>query len=178
MVEYGHLHVVPGLGSFKSRLGLDRLETEDRTRGVEVARLVDETRHSYGRFLDTWPVSEDPFTYEMRVHLFARNRNFDKARRREFTGSMARYQLTVSWYENRLLETVFPTTLAHSSYVWKKDPRTRAEAAHDPDHRFSSAAGSHLITIASERAIRAVMLVLVVLGLVADAAIGRYHRAR
>lgn len=173
MAEYGHRFVVSEIGVFASRLTLERLEHEDATRAAEVAALIDENRHSYPRFLDTWPVYLDPFTYEARVHLFARDRNLAKAREQDFTGGAAAHQLTVAWHENRLLEVCFPNTLEASSYRWKPELRQRVEAASDPGSRFRSAAGSHLITIASERKIRAVLLLLVGVLILADHRMGR-----
>jgi len=161
MAEYGRRHIVPGIGIFNSRLSLEALRREDDTRSVEVAGLVDENRHSYGHFLDTWPVDRDPFTYEARVHLFARDRNLAKARAKKFRGATALEQLTVAWHENRLMETFFGRTLEESSYRWKPALRQQVDDAHDADSRFRSAAGSHLITIASEGTIRTVLILLV-----------------
>jgi hypothetical protein len=176
MAEYGHLHVIPEIGSFKSRLELTAISDEDRKRAAEVAAALDASRHSYGEFLNTWPVAEDPFTYEVRVHLFARDRNLGRAREQGFEDARAREQLTVSRFENLLVEEIFPSTLEHSSYGWKPGLRRRVEAAHDPAFDFESAAGSHLITIASEGAIRILLLALAMLFLVADRSLKRYHR--
>jgi hypothetical protein len=176
MAEYGHRHELPGIGRFKSRLDLATLEREDLERAPEVAVVLDDTRHSYGEFLDTWPVADDPFTYEVRVHLFARNRNLGKARQNRFDGAAAREHLTIAWFENKLLEEVVPHTFARSAYVWGPRQRQRVEGAHDPDFEFESAAGSHLITIASESGLRTLLLSLVALIVVADLGLGRYHR--
>lgn len=176
MAEYGHRYSLPDLGVFKSRLDLESIEAEDRSRAVEVASVIDDHRQRYGEFLDTWPVAVDPFTYELRVHLFARDRNFAKARELGFSGASAREDLAIAWAENRLVEALYPTTLAHSSYVWKDRARRTADEQRDPDHEFTSAAASHLITFASEGALRALLLSLVVALVVADLVLGRYHR--
>jgi hypothetical protein len=168
MAEYGHLHRIPGLGSFKSRLGLSELADQDRQRAAEVARLVDDARHRYGVFLRTWPVTEDPFTYEMRVHLFARNRNLAKARERGLDGPVAIEQLTTSWNENRLVESFFGRSLAQSSYVWPVELRQRLESRRDPDMVFRSAAASHLICFASESTLRLILLTMVAVCIAAD----------
>jgi len=173
MAEYGHLHAAPDLGTFASRLTLDELLHEDEGRATEVAGLIDANRHRYGVFLDTWPVSKDPFTYEARVHIYARNRNLAKARDQKFTGAMALEQLSVAWHENFLMEEIFGNTLDQSSYRWGPRLRQRIESAHERDLSFRSAAGSHLITIASERTIRFILLVLVAAMIVADLRLGR-----
>ena len=173
MAEYGHRLVEPGLGVFTSRLSLEELRTEDRTRATEVGPILDANRHSYGRFLDTWPVSEDPFTYEARVHLFARDRNLAKARGQGFAG--ASEQITTAWYENRLVETFFTNTLDESSYQWNSQLREQIARSHAPNTDFHSAAGSHLITFASERALRIVLLLLVAVMIILDLRVGRYQ---
>jgi hypothetical protein len=178
MAEYGHLHTVPGLGSFKSRLSLAELELEDRIRGVEVAPVLDATRHRYADFLDTWPVSHDPFTYEARVHLFARDRNLGKARNEDRTPEEVREHTTTAWFENRLMEELFPTTLERSSYRWRAALRGRVEEGSDLDVDFHSAVASNLITFASETRIRLVLLSLVGLLVAADLLIGHSHRVR
>lgn len=178
MAEYGHLHSIPGLGSFKSRLDLAEIDREDRERAEEVAALVDDARTRYGLFLKTWPVSADPFTYEMRVHLFARDRNVGKARERGFEGSLADESMTIAWFENRILEEHFGATLGHSSYQWRDRLRKRVEEAADTTRDFQSAAGSHLITIASEGVIRTILLILIGALIVADLGLGWYGGRR
>jgi len=173
MAEYGHRLVEPGLGVFTSRLSLEELRTEDRTRATEVGLILDANRRSYGRFLDTWPFSEDPFTYEARVHLFARDRNLAKAREQGFADAKA--QITTAWYENRLVETFFGNTLDESSYQWNQQLKERIARSHAPTSDFQSAAGSHLITFASERALRIVLLLLAAVMIIVDLRIGRFQ---
>ncbi len=172
MAEYGHRHVVPGLGVFTSRLTREELRAEDSTRAPEVGPILDAYRHSYRRFLDTWPVGEDPFTYEARVHLFARDRNLAKARQ---PGFAAAGQLTTAWYENRLLEAFFGNTLDESSFKWGPQPREQIAGSHAPNPGFRSAAGAHLITIASERVIRIVLVLMVAVIIIVDLRIGRHQ---
>jgi hypothetical protein len=176
MVEFGHLHRLPGVGSFKSRLELSELAAQDRSRCAEAAALADETRHSYRHFLDTWPVAEDPFIYEFRVHLFARDRNLGKARKRGFEGSLAQQQVDTSWNENRLLQEVFGHSLDQSSYPWSPRLRKRVDSLRDPDAEFRSDVGAHLVTFASGQTIRGLLLVSVAVLLLADLAIGRFLR--
>jgi VanZ like family len=173
MAEYGHRYAVPNLGIFTSRLTLEELGEQDSTRATEVGPMLDANRHTYGRFLDTWPIGEDPFTYEVRVHLFARDRNLAKAGEQGFTGALAAEQITIAWCENRLVETLFGNTLDQSSYPWSPELRERLDASHDPDPGFRSAAGSHLITFASERFLRVVLLLLAAVMIMLDLWIGR-----
>ncbi len=171
MAEYGLRHAVPGLGVFNSRLTLEELLTQDSTRAVEVGPILDANRHSYGRFLDTWSVSEDPFTYEARVHLFARDRNLAKAREQDFAD--ASEQITTAWYENRLVEAFFGSTLEKSSFRWDPKLRERIADSHVPNPDFHSAAGSHLITFASEKSLLTALLLLAAVMIMVDLRMGR-----
>ena len=173
MAEYGHRYTGPDIGVFTSRLTLEELRTQDSTRATEVGPILDDYRQLYGRFLDSWPVGEDPFTYEARVHLFARDRNFAKARDQDFAAALASEQITIAWYENRLVETFFGNTLDESSYKWNPQLRERIARSHAPTSDFQSAAGSHLITFASERALRIVLLLLVAVMIIVDLRVGR-----
>ena len=175
MAEYGHRYSVPDIGVFTSRCTLEELRTQDSTRATETGPILDDYRQLYGRFLDTWPVGEDPFTYEARVHLFARDRNFAKAREQDFADALASEQITIAWYENRLVETFFGNTLDESSYQWNPQLRERIARSHAPTSDFQSAAGSHLITFASERALRIVLLFLVAVMIIVDLRLGRFQ---
>jgi hypothetical protein len=175
MAEYGHRHEAPGIGVFKSRLTIAELARTDQNRSKEVAEIVDEYRNNYGRFLDIWPFFDDPFPYEMRVHLFSRNRNVGRAREAGFESRRARPYMTIAWRENRLLEEYFGTSLSDSSYSWPDRLRRRIEAGHDTASDFESAAGSHLITFASEGGIRTALLIVIALLVVADRALAGYH---
>jgi VanZ family protein len=173
MAEYGHRHRAPGLGAFASRLSLAEIEEQDRTRAAEVAAVLVATRHDYGRFLDTWPVADDPFAYEARVHLFSRDRNLAKAREAGFQGGAAREFLSVAWFENQLLEQYFGRTLAASPFRWGTRQAARADAGREAGRRLTSAVGSHLITFASEARLRAGLLAALALLVLADLALGR-----
>ncbi len=173
MAEYGYRHRAPGLGVFTSRLTVAELRIQDTSRAAEVGPILDANRQSYGRFLDTWPVGEDPFTYEARVHLFARDRNFAKAREQGFVGSSAAEQLSTAWYENRLVEMFFGDTLRQSSYRWDPQLRETIAGAHRANPDFHSAVGSHLITFASEGSLLGALLLLAAVMIVVDLRMGR-----
>jgi hypothetical protein len=171
MAEYGFRHAVPGLGVFNSRLTIEELLTQDSTRAAEVGPILDANRRSYERFLETWSVSEDPFTYEARVHLFARDRNLAKARKQVFAD--ASEQTTTAWYENRLVESYFGSTLEKSSFRWDPKLRERIADSHVPNPDFHSAAGSHLITFASEKSLLTALLLLAAVMIMLDLRMGR-----
>jgi hypothetical protein len=158
--EYGYRHVVDERTAFRSRLSADELTRSDEERAFEVAAKLDAGRGRGGlSSISTSPV-DDPFTYEIRVHLFARNRNLNRARGHDPASSDHRRFMTTAWRQNLILESFFGNTLEHSSFAWKPRLRGRVEAAQNPQDVFVSRAGEHLITGLSEARLRALMVVL------------------
>jgi hypothetical protein len=158
--EYGYRHVVDERTAFRSRLSADELTRSDEERAFEVAAKLDAGRGRGGlSSISTSPVG-DPFTYEIRVHLFARNRNLNRARGHEPGSSDHRRFMTTAWRQNLVLESFFGNTLDHSSFRWKPRLRGLVEDAQNPEDVFVSRAGEHLITGLSEARLRALMVVL------------------
>ena len=109
--------------------------------------------------IDISPIGE-PFSYEIRVHLFARNRNLNRAGEYEPGSPEYRRRMTTAWRENLILESFFGKTLERSSYRWDPSRTSDVGAAQDPEAFFVSRAGAHLITRISEGHLRALLLVL------------------
>lgn len=154
MAEYGHLYREPEIGVFRSRFDPAELDRLDRERGAEVGALLDRyPDHLYGEFLGRHTPVTDPFAHEARVHLWSRDRNLDQA-----LASSDPVAGTAAWRENRILETSFGRTLAHSRGVWDEARRGAAAALHDPGLPFESRVAEHLITALSEGQVRALLL--------------------
>jgi hypothetical protein len=158
--EYGHRHAVDDLTFFRSRLSVDELARSDRDRASEVAAELDASR-GIGALskISVSPV-DDPFGYEIRVHLFSRNRNLNRARGHEPGSSDYSRFMTTAWRQNLILESFYGDTLERSSFRWRPQPRLRVEAAQDPEVFFVSRAAAHLITWVSEDRLRVLMLLL------------------
>ncbi len=158
--EYGHRHALDAYTAFSSRLTNAELARADAERAAEVAAMADASRGAYGEFLETVSPADDPFAYEMRVHLFARDRNLAEARRGQGSAEAYRQLMTTAFRENLILEGVFGKSLAHSSFTWNPQLRARVATEQDASARFFSQVGAHLITAISEGALRALMLAL------------------
>ena len=158
--EYGFLHVVDERTLFRSRLSSDELPRSDRKRAPDVARDLEASRGSGGIARSVISPIHDALSYEFRIHLFARNRNMQKAHAREPGSPNRRRHMTTAWRENLILETFFSNTLEHSTSRWGPRPRIEAEAAQDPDEFFVSLVGAHLITAVSEGQLRTLLLAL------------------
>jgi len=166
--EYGHLHRLDELTSFRSRLSLDDLAHEDGSRAVEVAAMLDASRHKYADFLRHMSPAVDPFTYEARVHLFARDRSAAQARKLTPGTPAHRESMTVAFRENLILERVFGAALARSSYPWAPHRRLAIESAQDENSVVVSKVGAHVITAVSESTLRTVMVAILVALVICD----------
>ena len=75
MSETGYRHVDSESGAFYSRFTKEGLRGVDKKRNQQYARVLDENRDKkYGEFLKTYNPVTSPFLYEMRIHLFRRDR--------------------------------------------------------------------------------------------------------
>jgi len=158
--EYGYRHSVDDRTLFRSRLTLAELMRSDRDRALDLALDLDASRGRGGFTRSGISPTSDPFGYEIRIHLFARNRNLHKALAREPGSSGHRRHMTTAWRENLILENFFGSTLEQSAFRWGPLRRKETEAAQDPDVFFVSRAGAHLITRVSEGQLRTLMLAL------------------
>jgi len=158
--EYGYRHSVDDQTHFRSRLSSDELTRSGRDRAADLALELDAARGPGGLTRSDISPATDPFGYEIRVHLFARNRNLNRALAREPGSSGHRRHITAAWRENLILEKFFGATLEQSSFRWGPRRRREAEAAQDPDELFVSRAGAHLVTRVSEGQLRILMLAL------------------
>ena len=75
MAEYGFMHVVPGLGSFRSRFSLADLRNYDEEVGSRIGPQLDQLRADGGyiQFLREHRSRLDPVAHEAAVHLARRN---------------------------------------------------------------------------------------------------------
>jgi hypothetical protein len=170
--EYGHLHRLDELTSFRSRLSLDDLAREDGSRAAEVAAILDASRRNYADFLRHTSPAVDPFTYEARVHLFARDRNAAQARKLTPGSPAYRESMTTAFRENLILERVFGAALARSSYPWPPHRRLAIESAQDENSVFVSKVGAHVITAVSEAEMMSLMAGILVALVICDLLLG------
>jgi len=172
MSEYGHLHRLDKLTSFRSRLSLGALARADRSRAGEVAAALDASRRNYGDFLRRTSPGVDPFTYEARVHLFARDSSAAQARKLTPGSPAFRELMTTAFRENLILEQIFGATLASSSYPWPPPHRAEIEGAQNQTSVFVSKVGAHVITAVSEGQIRALLVGVLIALVICDLALG------
>jgi len=177
MAEYGYLHRLPGVGTFKSRLTMEELAEQDRRRAAEAAAIIDRYPDvAYRRFQWDHQGFADPLTYEARVHVFSRDNKMRLARRAASDADERKLRSPIAYRENQILERVFTYTVGHSLHGLPPKPRRELEELHDPDRPFVSRVGTHLITWTSEPALRAALLLLALLLVLLDRAVGQGRR--
>jgi len=123
MVEYGYLYEDPDIGVFRSRFAPRELKQIDRERAADVAEILNRYRDefTYPEFLKRYTPISDPFVHEARVHLFRRDRHFNRAFENYYILDTYAEHLTIAWRENRIMEAYFGNTLHHSDYVWPQE---------------------------------------------------------
>jgi hypothetical protein len=112
-VGYGHAHTL-GDTTFSSRLEVDEIRAQDRDNGSKYARILERTAAmGYGIFLAEFPARAEPFLYELRVHLYRRDRRLEKG------------DVEVACGEERLLQQLFRTSYAGTSWEWPGETTLR-----------------------------------------------------
>lgn len=171
LCEYGYRHLVDDRTLFRSRLSVEELMRSDRDRAPDLALDLDASRGRGGLTRSNISPTEDPFGYEIRVHLFARDHSLNKALELKPGSPDHRRLMTTAWRENLILEGYFGSTLRQSGYRWDAIQSREIEAAQNQDEIFVSRAGEHLVTRVSEGQLRGLLLALLAVLAVCEAAI-------
>ena len=120
MNELKFKHKDPEIGVFYSRLEVEELNRIDTERAVEYSRILKEWESKkYADFLNYFPGYAQPFLYEMRVHVFRRNKRFWEANETE-NEKIQKEDLFIAYKENLILEKYFGNTLQKTPYQWPK----------------------------------------------------------
>jgi len=131
MHEFILRHRDPDIGVFYSRLTAEWLKKTDligaRTNG-QILRGWRE--RGYGEFLAQYNAVWTPFLYEMRIHIFRRDR-YDAAGAAAEDGGSRDNAWFIAAKENVILERYFGRTLAESGYSWPAEKRRSMAAAVD-----------------------------------------------
>ena len=138
MYEFTQKHVDPEIGTFYSRLSIDDLKKEDTERSGHWGKILrDWKEKDYSLFLREHHPLLHPFLYEMRIHIFRRDRKVEEAAK--VNDEKSRQEaLFVAFKENLILEKYFARTLAESTYQWSAEKRAEIAATVDPTKPYRS----------------------------------------
>ncbi len=175
MVEYGHRHRDPEVGTFNSRMTEEDLRFTDARRAEDIASIMERrgSDGNYSAFLQRYTAASDPFAMEFRVRLFRRDRNWRDARANRSDSKKFAEYATVAFGEQRLLENWFGESLRASGRDWPAEVRAQVAAAATPGV-YHSPVSRELITRFTELQVQVVLGVLILVVVAA----GRYDVAR
>ena len=178
MSETGYRHADPEIGAFYSRFTKEGLKGIDQEKSIEYARVLDENREKkYGDFLKTFNPVTSPFLYEMRIHLFRRDRHEDSGQKAE--GGRRKEYFTVAYKENVILERYFGETLKRSVYKWPEEKKREIGREADTGGFYESPVSKQLFTRFTEKGVwMGIGGILVLLVLVNIFVSGRVHGGR
>jgi VanZ family protein len=138
MYEFTRKHEDPEIGVFYSRLTLEGLQNQDTGMSDEWARILREWKDKdYSLFLSTYSPLIHPFLYEMRIHVFRRDRKLEQAGKAKKKKDRQE-NLFIAWKENLILEKYFGLALEKSSYRWDRDQKAEIEGRIDKDRPYRS----------------------------------------
>jgi hypothetical protein len=162
MREFKMKHKDPEIGSFYSRLTVERLKVTDFEKSVEFARILREWKgKDYNEFLQTFNPLNNAFLYEMRVHIFRRDRKDEEGQK---AGSERRKKGApfIAYKENLILEKYFARTLRSSGYQWEREKAAAIELLIDKKAPYTSPVSKDLFYWLSESAVWAGILVALI----------------
>jgi hypothetical protein len=155
MSEYGYLHGDPATVQFRSRLLVEELHRLSRERAEEGAGILDRyrDRDQYPVFLEIYTPVTDPFLHEARVHLFRRDAHLERMTSPEVAADRRklRFNATVAYWENRILEEYFGELLRASDYRWPAEFEAEVRQHARTDEVHVSWVSHYLITAVNER---------------------------
>lgn len=159
MYEFSQKHEDPEIGIFYSRLSIEDLKITDATKSDHYGQILKDWKSKdYGLFLSQHTPLLHPFLYEMRVHIFRRDRKEEEASRAK--SEKARQEaLFVAYKENLILEKYFSQTLQRSTYAWSEEKAKKLESLVDKDKFYRSPVSAGVIHI-KEKTIWGGILVL------------------
>jgi hypothetical protein len=175
MSEFTLRHLDPEIGVFYSRLSLAELQREDSKNSGHYGRILRDWKDkSYAEFLSRHHPLIHAFLYEMRVHLFRRDRRLQEGR--EAKSPRARKNdLFVAYKENLILEKYFGRTLEQSSYQWEPEERASVASLIDQHRAYRSPVSAGRFQVKETTLWLAIFVLLAVLA-AANILIGRKKR--
>lgn len=177
MYEFSLKHEDPEIGIFYSRLSPDELKREDRENSGHYAEVLRSWKDKdYSLFLSQYSPLLHPFLYEMRIHIFRRDRKAEEAARAK-KEIAAQESLFIAFKENLILEKYFGQTLEKSAYSWTEDKRKEIEARLDKSRPYQSPVSRGLIHIQEKMLWVSILMTLALLAL-ANAAYARKVRRK
>ena len=174
MVEYGYRYEDKDIGIFRSRFSPEELKRLNQQRGAEVAGILDEYLRGkgYKRFLSSFTVPRDAYAHEAGVHLFRRNRYFDKAQ----NDSENQGKYNIAYRENQILGKYFPESINGSGHRWSEEVELKVANHARETTRYESPVSAGIITRLSEKQVISLFSITILLMLVIGSFTGKHRK--
>ncbi len=168
MSEFGYKYKDQEIGIFYSRLSPRRLYITDNQMGEEYAQILNESiDKDYNQFIREYSPTTAPFMHELRVHIFRRDRYFNKGEQASNMGERKESCFT-AYKENLILQKYFTRSIENSVYWWSKERIEEVTTLIEEDKPYESPVSSNLSTSFSEKTAWTAILSLVVALLVVN----------
>ncbi|MFC2161633.1 VanZ family protein [Acidobacteriota bacterium] len=158
MNQFNLKHKDSEIGTFYSRLTIDELLSIDKTNAKNYGQILhDWEDKNYTDFLRAHPGVWVPMLYEIRVHIFRRNRRYEKALQTE-DENQKRQNLFIAFKENEILEKYFGHTMKESPYVWSEETKALVKGQIDKNVLYNSPVSASFFSPRSEKQMWIVIL--------------------
>lgn len=168
MSEFGYKYKDREIGTFFSRLSLKVLRQNDEKNAPRYAKVINESLNiPYEQFLRDYNPINNPFLYEIRIHVFRRDTYFEKAKVANNPNDKIESYF-IAYKENLILEKYFGHTIEKSIYSWAKEKIDKIDLLTEKkDKSYESPVSAGLFTAFSEKTMWIYILItLMILGLI------------
>lgn len=160
MSEFKFKHRDPDIGIFYSRLTLEELKNIDRFRAKEFGDILRNWQSKdYAEYLRIFPGSVAPFLHEIGVHIYRRDKRWERAISSE-NEDVRRENFLIAYKENLILEKYFGHTLKGSPYNWAESRKAQVLDKIDPNTPYKSPVSAGVWATVSERVTWSIIAVL------------------
>ena len=163
MNQFNLKHKDPEIGTFYSRLTIDELFSIDRRNAKDYGQVLHVWKDKdYGEYLRAHPGIWVPMLYEIRVHIFRRDKRYSRALQAE-DEKQKRQNLFIAFKENEILKKYFGHTIKESPYAWSKETTALVEAQIDKNVSYKSPVSASFFSPKSEKQMWIVILIFLTL---------------
>ncbi len=152
MNEYGHRLSDKEIGIFYSRFTKEELRSTDNLKKLHYSNILNAAQaKDYSQFIKAHNPLAAPFLYEMRSHIFQRDKFLALAEKETGKIDLDKENLTSAFKENLILERYYGETLRHSAYLWSVAEVEKYKKIVDLNLPYESSVSSELFTTFTER---------------------------
>lgn len=159
MNQFNMKHKDPEIGTFYSRLTIDELLSIDKRNAKDYGQVLHEWKDKdYAEYLHAHPGIWVPMLYEIRVHIFRRDKRYQRALQAE-DEKQKKQNFFIAFKENQILEKYFGHTMKESPYAWSKDTTARIETQINKNEPYKSPVSASFFSPKSEKQMWIVILI-------------------